>query len=201
MLSSTAGTYAIINSAINSFDLEFARYIASIRTVATTSYFFILTHFADVVAIIVVLGLTFLILKNKGKLRDMISFCVCVFGAGISSEFFKLLFQRARPMEAVYFEPTFSFPSTHATIALAMYGFLAFLIFKFVKNKSISVPIVFALIGLSLLIGMSRLYLGVHYLSDVVGGFFIALLWLVFSIKLSKVIQKGADVKRIKDVL
>jgi undecaprenyl-diphosphatase len=81
-------------------------------------------------------------------------------------------------------EHSFSFPSGHATIAVAFYGFLAFLAMRGTKRWEKSVNICFAGIAVVLLIGFSRLYLGVHYLSDVWAGYLVGALWLIAGISM-----------------
>jgi undecaprenyl-diphosphatase len=72
----------------------------------------------------------------------------------------------------------FSFPSGHAMMSLITYGLLAYFLFISLRSAWLRVPITAGLIGLILLIGVSRIYLGVHYLSDVAAGFAVGGLWL-----------------------
>ena len=107
-----------------------------------------------------------------------------------SSELFtflaKLAIHRPRPELAYYLENGFSFPSGHATVAVAFYGFLAYLLFREAKNWGQKVSIVFGGLLIILAIGLSRLYLGVHYLSDVGGGYLSGLLGLIIGVALLK---------------
>lgn len=85
---------------------------------------------------------------------------------------------RPRPEMAAVVENSFSFPSGHATVAVALYGFFAYLLFRMcrTRNEKILVCVVGAF--LILLIGLSRLYLGVHYVSDVLAGYLVGALGL-----------------------
>lgn len=94
----------------------------------------------------------------------------------------KLIFHRPRPPHAVFLEDSNSFPSGHATIAVAFYGFLAYLIFRKTKNKLLRAMIILITIILIFVIGFSRLYLGVHYVSDVWTGYLVGLVWLIIGI-------------------
>ena len=80
-------------------------------------------------------------------------------------------------------ESTFSFPSGHATIAISFYGFVFYLLFKRYKffGKIVVVP---AAILVGLLIGLSRIYLGAHFISDVLSGYLVGILWLIIAIAL-----------------
>lgn len=93
----------------------------------------------------------------------------------------KLIFSRARPIDInIITETGYSFPSGHAMISLAIYGFLAYLLWKSdYKYKKIGVSLLVLLI---VLIGISRIYLGVHYTSDVIAGFIVSLGYLLLFI-------------------
>ncbi|MFH0815093.1 MAG: phosphatase PAP2 family protein [Candidatus Falkowbacteria bacterium] len=97
----------------------------------------------------------------------------------------KIIFHRARPDVMLVLEDSFAFPSGHAAISVAFYGFIAFVLIK--HSKRLWQKIVAASICLILivLIGFSRLYLGAHYFSDVVFGYFIGSLWLCIAIYVS----------------
>lgn len=93
----------------------------------------------------------------------------------------KLIFSRTRPIDInIITETGYSFPSGHAMISLAIYGFLAYLLWESdYKYKKIGVSLLVLLI---VLIGISRIYLGVHYTSDVIAGFIVSLGYLLLFI-------------------
>lgn len=99
---------------------------------------------------------------------------------------FKTVFYRARPdILRLVQAAGYSFPSGHSMISAAFYGFLIYLCVVFVKppwSRVISV----ALALLVLAIGVSRIYLGVHYASDVIGGFLAGFSWLIMFITLTR---------------
>ncbi|ABM03659.1 phosphoesterase, PA-phosphatase related protein [Psychromonas ingrahamii 37] len=113
-----------------------------------------------------------------------------LFIAVIGSETFtflgKLAFHRPRPEMAVYVENSFSFPSGHATIAVAFYGFLGYLLIRFTQSWNKKVNIFFTTIILIIAIGFSRIYLGVHYISDVWSGYLVGAMWLIIAISFSE---------------
>lgn len=97
----------------------------------------------------------------------------------------KDLFHRERPsFDALIDAAHYSFPSGHAMNSTAFYGFLCYLVLSFTSSKQRSrkwwIAITVILIGL---IGMSRIYLGVHYLIDVLAGFSAGMVWLLVIIK------------------
>lgn len=98
---------------------------------------------------------------------------------------FKLIFARTRPVDInLIVENGYSFPSGHSMVSLAFYGFFIYIIAhkRIKKNKKILYCSLLAL--LTLLIGISRIYLGVHFASDVLAGFALSMAYLIIYIKL-----------------
>jgi undecaprenyl-diphosphatase len=137
---------------------------------------------------VVVGGLTFLsavsfyIHKHTARILPLL---IAVGGSATTTYVLKHIFYRARPLGSLYLETDSSFPSGHTTAAMALYGFLLYTIWKHDKH-CLKNPLIIFLIILIALIGISRLYLGVHYLSDVLAGYAIGFIWLLLSIKLHK---------------
>lgn len=136
-----------------------------------------------VVAFIV--GTTFWLWRKRKYLQLKIFALIClggiVFNVGL-----KLVFTKTRPhlWNQLIVETTFSFPSGHALGASIMYGFLAYLLAT--EFPRFSRLIYVFMIGLILMIGFSRLYLGVHWLTDVIAGYLVGSLWLITCIYILK---------------
>ena len=95
----------------------------------------------------------------------------------------KHYFSRARPDDPVLNAAMgFSFPSGHAMSAMTFYGLIIFLVWKNIDNVTFKWTLTFLLIIFIHLIGFSRIYLRVHYASDVIAGFSLGLIWLVLSL-------------------
>lgn len=95
----------------------------------------------------------------------------------------KNLFGRQRPLIPLLEEARgLSFPSGHALMSITFYGLLIYITYKSTENKPLKWSIISFLLVLILLIGFSRIYLRVHYTTDVMAGFATGFLWLVFSI-------------------
>jgi undecaprenyl-diphosphatase len=106
----------------------------------------------------------------------------------------KLAFHRPRPLDPLI-DPlhNFSFPSGHATSGFIFYGLVSYLVWKTGLSKKGKIAIAVLLICFSLLIGFSRVYLRVHYASDVAAGLCIGFSWLLISIGVLEFLKKKAD--------
>lgn len=106
-----------------------------------------------------------------------------LFLIGLINSILKEIVKRPRPIGInLITVGGYSFPSGHSASSLAFYGFLMYLVYKYVKNKKIKI---FSMVTLGLLIiaiGTSRVYLGVHFASDVLGGFFLSGIYLILYI-------------------
>ena len=126
----------------------------------------------------------FLLIKNKKIGLSIISNIVII---TILNQLLKRILQRPRPTEFRIVEETgYSFPSGHSMVSMAFYGYLIYLIYRYIKNKYIKWSLIVLLSILICLIGISRIYLGVHYTSDVLGGFLLSISYLVVYISLIK---------------
>ncbi|MGD6833958.1 phosphatase PAP2 family protein [Sutcliffiella halmapala] len=108
---------------------------------------------------------------------------VNIFGVRLLNTFLKRVFQRERPsLEHIVDVHFYSFPSGHAMNSMAVYGMLAFLCLVMVHKKVIKNITVFFASIIILLIGISRIYLGVHFPMDVLAGYFAGAAWLTLLI-------------------
>lgn len=106
-------------------------------------------------------------------------------GITLINQMLKFIFKRQRPTGYRLIEMSgYSFPSGHAMASLAFYGLLIYIIKRLVKNKPIKILLIILNIAIIILIGVSRIYLGVHYLSDVLTGYSISIIYLLFTTKL-----------------
>ena len=102
---------------------------------------------------------------------------------------FKALFGRTRPESEAATMLGHSFPSGHAFAAMTFYGFMIYLVWRHVRNDWIRIITTIFFVVIIFLVGLSRIMLRVHWLSDVIGGFTLGLAWLVCSIVLTYAIQ------------
>ncbi|HRO43131.1 MAG TPA: phosphatase PAP2 family protein [Flavipsychrobacter sp.] len=108
----------------------------------------------------------------------------------------KNIFSRERPLVPLL-KPAlgYSFPSGHSMMSFAFYGLLIFLAYKYIQTRALKIATIAALIILIFLIGFSRVYLRVHYASDVLAGFAIGIVWLVFSLFILHKMERFSKVK------
>ena len=102
----------------------------------------------------------------------------------------KNVFKRKRPVYPLHKAKGLSFPSGHAIMSITFYGLLIYIISQTVKEKEIKWALIIGLIAMIKMIGISRVYLRVHYASDIAVGYITGGLWLLLSLDLLKEIEK-----------
>lgn len=149
-----------------------------------TPYMKIITNFGGATCLITITILLLILIKNKKIGLITLTNLVLI---TILNQILKIVLKRPRPTEfRIINETGYSFPSGHSMISMAFYGLLIYLIYKKIKNKYLKATLIIILLLLILAIGISRIYLGVHYVSDVIGGFLISISYLIVYIKLIK---------------
>ncbi|GAF06649.1 type 2 phosphatidic acid phosphatase family protein [Paenibacillus pini JCM 16418] len=139
---------------------------------------------------IIVMVLLFVLLKHR---RELILLIWVLAGSEILNVILKMIFHRTRPDTHRLIDISgFSFPSGHSMGAFSLYGVLAYLLWRHIPSAVMRVVWVIFCALMILMIGVSRIYLGVHYPSDVLGGYLISAFWLTLSIGyFAKGKQKG----------
>lgn len=152
-----------------------------------------ITNFGGAIFVISLTTILFFVIKDK---KIGISIITNLGIVTILNQIIKFIMQRPRPTEFRIIEETgYSFPSGHSMVSLAFYGYLIYLIYKYINNKHLKRTLIIILSVLICIIGVSRIYLGVHYTSDVLGGFLISLAYLIIYIELVNkfVLEKNKD--------
>lgn len=151
-----------------------------IRTPLLTKIFLIITNLGSPYVLILLTLLSFL-LKNK-KLSFIITANLGLIT--IINQVLKFIVKRPRPSDLfLIVETGYSFPSGHSMVRLSFYGLLIYFIYKYFKNKKLKIFLITLLSLIIVLIGVSRVYLGVHFVSDVISGFLLSLSYLIIFIK------------------
>lgn len=166
------------------FDYWVATTMAQVRTDALVTFFDTMTQLGNtkIVLPLLLLALTSLVLWGNRfwALPLVLSFVGSMTMAALG----KYGFARPRPIEALFVEHSPSFPSAHATLAMAFYAVLFYLWWRRTSHRSLQMMI--AIMGMTFvtLLASSRIIIGVHYVSDVIAGLLLGGLWFVIAISL-----------------
>ncbi len=170
-------------------DLWIYNYVTLVHTETLTQIFFFITNlFSSLNIFLLAIGLLLaLLLKRKWEHAYILVFSLL--GGVIVETLLKLIIQRERPLPSLITETGFSFPSGHATMSTI---FLVLLIYAY-KNEIKSLcwrNIFIALaVGGFFAVAISRVYLGVHWASDVIAGIALGLFWLTLLINATRVLN------------
>jgi len=169
-------TGLVITNNTLAFDNTIYNYISSIRCDFLDMFFKIITKSANVITVICLLIILLLVIKDNNRYILGITAIITI----VVNNLIKVIIMRPRPShEALINQGGYSYPSGHTMISVAIYGFLIYYTFKKINDKKIKTIIISLLTILIILIGISRIYLGVHYPSDVIGGYLLSLTILI----------------------
>lgn len=172
---------------INIIDEKIYSGIIGLLSIPATILMTIVSHLGSA-TVLILLSISFLIILKNKKLALIISLNLVI--VYLLNLLIKLIVGRPRPevLKLVY-ETSYSFPSGHAMVSTGFYGLLMYISYKKIKNKVLRNTLIGFLGILIFLIGISRIYLGAHYATDVIGGIIIGIIYLIIYIK----IIKGVD--------
>lgn len=162
--------------------------VQNMRNDVLTIIFKIITSFGGVYCLIIIATLSTIFIKDK---KIAFSIPINLIIITVLNYILKNIIARPRPEGyRLITETGYSFPSGHSMVSSAFYGLIIYFIWKNVKNKKLKY-ISCILLGLIIaFIGISRIYLGVHYASDVIGGFSISIAYLIIFTSTFKTIFK-----------
>ncbi|MBV2182419.1 MAG: LssY C-terminal domain-containing protein [Castellaniella sp.] len=181
----------VTSDPIVAIDHATAQLVATFRAPVAIPPFVWITDLGQlpVVGVLLLIGALLLWLVNRKY--AVVGLLVSSLGAVAFSSLGKLAFERPRPTEAILLETSYSFPSGHATIAVAFYGFVGYLLIRSAGQWKTRVHLFFSTVALVFLIGLSRIMLGAHFLSDVWAGYLVGALWLIVGISLTEWLSVG----------
>lgn len=137
-----------------------------------------ITNIGGTIVIGVVTIISLFIFRNK-----KINICIVLNLLGIvvlNNVIIKNIIGRDRPNGInIITEAGKSFPSGHSAVSMVVYGYLIYLTYNYIKNKKIKYLLISILSILILVVGLTRIYLGVHYTSDVLGGYLLGIVYLL----------------------
>lgn len=167
---------------IDSFIIDII--IKYFRSDNLTDIMLIITNLCSSFVLFGIVIFSLIFFKNKKVPLNLIINIACTF---CISYLIKIIIKRPRPFDiALIEELSYSFPSSHSMISIVFYSLLIYYIRKYVKDKNQKFILSIFFVVIIILIGFSRIYLGVHYLSDVIGGYLIGIIYLIFLSVLNK---------------
>lgn len=171
----------VLNNNIQTFDSNIYNIINSLKSDFMDSFFRIITRFGDEEILILIALACLIFIKNR---RIGLSIVINLASVGLINYILKEIIQRPRPPIEFRMvqEASYSFPSGHAMASLAFYGLIIYYLSSYIKNNKIRNISFVGLSVLIFLIGISRIYLGVHYASDILAGFLISIVYLALYI-------------------
>lgn len=176
-------TITLLSGKIISLDNKVHNIIINLRKEKLTDTMIIITNICSTYSLIGISLLALICLKNK---KIPILIIMNLISATLLSQIFKFIIRRERPIGINLIEESgYSYPSGHSMVSMAFFGLIAYLIYKNIKNKFYKTLSIISLLVVIFLIGFSRIYLGVHYFSDVLAGFLTAIAYLMIFITLT----------------
>lgn len=171
-------------------DQAIPNFIAGLRTEWLTAIMDKITILGEkyfIVALVLVIACIYYFKKNK---YNAIMMCVNLFNIVVLNKGIKYVVRRERPINMLIEEDGFSFPSGHTMLSIGVYGLLIYFIYKSNIKSSVKKLLITILTLIILIVGLSRLYLGVHYPTDVIGGYLITLAYLIVYVTVMVKIEK-----------
>jgi undecaprenyl-diphosphatase len=173
--------FALKNEKIDNDLLSFVS--STLESARLTVFIKDVTFFGAALFLKIVYGFIILLFVLLKKYRRALQIFVTGAGSFLLSDLLKLAFHRARPLNSLIGPvEQFSFPSGHAIAAVVFYGLMAYLLSGTKFPRPAKIIGSFVLVAFSILIGFSRVYLHVHYPSDVLAGFCVGAAWLIFMV-------------------
>ncbi len=172
------------------FDQNIIDAIRSYSSPAMDEFMLFITEMGSkfMLGLLLVISMIWLFVKHK-DVWGMQFYFITVAGGGLFNLLLKNFFERERPnINRIMEADGFSFPSGHSMGSMTYYGFLGYLVLRSKRKPLSKLGLGILLCLVILLIGISRIYLGVHYPSDVLAGFIAGSVWLVTCISLLEII-------------
>ena len=172
---------------IRQLDIFTLNFVEQIHTPFLTLFFKAVTFTGEwyfVLGVLVLISL-FFIIKRMARFRLDISFFALwiITVGGLGTAFvLKEIFHRSRPVGGLIAETSSSFPSAHSVISIAFYAFIFYLLALNAKSRFSKYLLISGVFIAPILLGFSRLYLSVHYLSDVLAGYAIGDIWFLIGV-------------------
>ena len=165
---------------ITLLDQQLADWLHVNATPTTTQFMLAVSAIHDLLPMTIVTALLALMLHKQGKRDWLLGLLLVVPGGIVINTVSKHLMARPRPhfIDPIVTLTSFSFPSGHTSVATLLYGFLAALLISATPSRARQGTAITGALSLIILVAASRMYLGAHFLSDVLAAFFESVAWL-----------------------
>lgn len=182
-------------------DLEVARWFHAHANPGLTTFMLFVTHIHSVLGITILSVLTGLVFIYKKELYWLLGLAVSVAGGMLVNVLVKYAFHRVRPNfeDPLLTLTTYSFPSGHTAGSMLFYGVLTAYLMCQIRSWCWRVPVVVFAVLMVITVGTSRIYLGVHYLSDVLGAIAESIAWLALSLTTVYSLRLRKEVRRVNN--
>jgi membrane-associated phospholipid phosphatase len=166
-------------------------------TPALTCLAFTLTFIGSPGALVPGVLIAAILLWVRRLRHDAVLLAVAIGGAALIDTMLKLYFRRIRPTVpwALVTEHSFSFPSGHSVGAVVLYGTITYLVWSHLHKVAQRAAVIGSALLLIAGIGLSRVYIGVHYPTDVAAGYLVGLLWLLTLIGSNEYLNREESVR------
>ncbi|MBT1695668.1 phosphatase PAP2 family protein [Fulvivirgaceae bacterium PWU4] len=184
-------TDELVENELESFDRSVTAWVVSFRSDSLTPFFRFMTEMGDVIGYIVIsVAIAAYFYLRHRSWRFIVQTLLVLLLSTVCNVVLKRFINRARPTaEHLVSVNTLSYPSGHSMSAMAFYGFLIYLCFQMTMHRVVRTLLVIGLVFMILSIGLSRIYLGVHFPSDVAAGYIGGFIWITFCVVIFNVID------------
>ena len=173
--------FLVVFSKNEFIDTSIYNIVRSLSSSVMDKYFIFFTKFCNTLTIVCVVLIFIIIFRNRYGIWLTASTII----SATSNVIIKNIIRRARPDHLrLITQGGYSFPSGHAMISIAVYGLLFYFVVKKIKNKPLRIILSIILIFIILTVGISRIYVGVHYPTDVIAGYLLAIIELIILINI-----------------
>ncbi|MBY0124080.1 phosphatase PAP2 family protein [Bacillus sp. S/N-304-OC-R1] len=184
----------LIEKELYQFDMNIINIIQGLISERNTEIMKAFTFLGSSKSIILISIITIMLMIIYKKRWEVFFFILAIIGSALFNLLLKWIFHRARPViHPIIQEKGYSFPSGHAMMSFVLYGMLTYFLILFYEKKTAKIMTFIMFFILVLFIGISRIYLGVHYPSDVLAGYSAGGAWLTMCLILLKLIVEKRD--------
>ena len=176
--------WGVLTHKIDAFDTAVYNLVTIRKNDTVTRIYKFITFFGST-KFMVALAIFCLVIFHKNKKGAFVTVGLII--STIVNNIIKPIVRRQRPLELMMVEEsTFSFPSGHTMASVTMYGLFIYLVWQSNLNKKLKILFTVLLSLLIVAIGLSRIYLGAHYASDVIASVIVSTVWLIIYISFVK---------------